>query len=228
MELTTVVTGAWNTFTAKIMAFLPMLIGALIIFFAGLIAAKLVKMAVIKVLKLVRFDSAGEKTGLNDFLQKGNIAKAPSEILGALVYWFVMILVFIASLDALGLPIVSDLLNQVFLYIPNVVAALIVLVLGILVGNLLAAVVRAAASNAGLPVSDGLGKSANYSIIAFAGSIALIQLGIGQEIVGAVFVIAFGAMSLALALAFGLGGREMAGEYLKKWLADGEAKPSPE
>jgi hypothetical protein len=218
MELTTVVTGAWNTFTAKIMAFLPMLIGALIIFFAGLIAAKLVKMAVIKVLKLVRFDSAGEKTGLNDFLQKGNIAKAPSEILGALVYWFVMILVFIASLDALGLPIVSDLLNQVFLYIPNVVAALIVLVLGILVGNLLSAVVRATASNAGLPVSDGLGKAANYSIIGFAGSIALIQLGIGQDIVGAVFVIAFGAMALALALAFGLGGREMAGEYLKKWL----------
>jgi hypothetical protein len=220
MGLTAVVTGAWNAFTTKIMTFLPMLIGAIIIFIVGLIIAKLIKVGVVKILRLVRFDSAAEKTGIKDFLRKGDITKASSEIIGVLIYWFVMILVIIASLDALGLPIVSDMLNDIFLYIPNVVAAIIVLILGILFGNLVSAVVRTAASNVGLSTSEGLSKMALYAIIFFAGSIALLQLGIGNEIVAAAFIIIFGAAALALAIAFGLGGKDAAAEYLKKCMED--------
>jgi small-conductance mechanosensitive channel len=220
MEVTTVVTGAWNAFATKITAFLPELIGAIVIFVVGWIIARLVKLATEKLLNLVRFNKATEKTGVNKFLKKGEIVKAPSEIVGMLVYWFIMILVFIASLDALGLPIVSDMLNSIFLYIPNVVAAIIVLVLGFLMGNLLAAVVRTAASNAGLKNAEGLGKLSLYAIVVFAVSIALIQLGIGEEIVVSAFGLAFGAAALALALAFGLGGRDVAGDYLKRWLAE--------
>jgi len=223
MEITAIVTGAWNTFTAKIMAFLPELIGAILIFVIGLIVAKLVKMAVVRFLKLVRFDAAADKTGIKGFLEKGNIVKTTSEIIGALVYWFMMILVLIASLDALGLPIVSDIMNDIFLYIPNVVAAIMVLILGILFANLISAIVRTAASNAGLTNAEGLGKVALYAIIFFAVSVALVQLGIGQEIVSSAFVIAFGALALALALAFGLGGREVAAEYLKRWLGGKKA-----
>lgn len=218
MEIMTVVTGAWNAFATRITSFLPELLGAVIIFVAGWIGARLVKLAVLKFLKLVRFDSATEKARIQEFLQKGEIGKSPSEIIGVLVYWFIMILVIIASLDALGLPIVSDLLNQIFLYIPNVVAAIIVIILGILVGNLLAAVVRTAASNAGMSVADGLGKLAFFGILFFAGSIALNQLGVGEEIVAAAFIIAFGAAALTLTLAFGLGGRDVAAQYLREWL----------
>lgn len=224
MELTTVVTGAWNAFATKITIFLPKLIGAIIIFVVGLIVAKLIKMGVVKLLKLVRLDSAAEKTGLQSFLQKGNITKTSSEILGSLIYWFIMILVIIASLDALGLPIVSDILNDIFLYIPNVVAAIIILLLGFLLGGLLSAVVRTAASNAGLTTAEGLGKTALYAVIFFSASIALLQLGIGEEIVASAFIIAFGAAALALALAFGLGGKEMAADYLKRW---SEKKKTP-
>jgi len=156
-------------------------------------------------------------------LKKGEIVKAPSEIVGTLVYWFIMILVLIASLDALGLPIVSDMLNSIFLYIPNVVAAIIVLVLGLLMGNLLAAVVRTAASNAGLKNAEGLGKISLYAIVVFVSAIALIQLGIGEEIVASAFGLVFGAAALALALAFGLGGRDVAAEYLKRWLEEKKA-----
>ena len=218
MEIMTVVTGAWNAFATRITSFLPELLGAVIIFVAGWIGARLVKLAVLKLLKLVRFDSATEKARIQEFLQKGEIGKSPSEIIGVLVYWFIMILVIIASLDALGLPIVSDLLNQIFLYIPNVVAAIIVIILGMLVGNLLAAVVRTTASNAGLSVADGLGKLALYGILFFAGSIALNQLGVGEQIVAAAFIIAFGAAALTLSLAFGLGGRDVAAQYLREWL----------
>jgi len=226
MELTTVVTGAWNAFATKITAFLPALIGGIIIFVAGWIIARLVKLAVERLLKLIRFDKATEKAGVKEFLRKGDILKVPSEIISSLVYWFIMILVIIASLDALGLPIVSDLLNSIFLYIPNVVAAIIVLILGFLVGNLLSAVVRTAASNAGLKNANGLGKIALYAIVFFSGAIALIQLGIGEEIVGSAFGIAFGAAALALALAFGLGGRDVAGDYLKRWLEEKRKAPA--
>lgn len=218
MEIMTVVTGAWNAFATRITSFLPELLGAVIVFVAGWIGARLVKLAVLKFLKLIRFDSATDKAKIQEFLQKGQIGKSPSEIIGVLVYWFIMILVIIASLDALGLPIVSDLLNQIFLYIPNVVAAIIVIILGMLVGNLLAAVVRTTASNAGLSIADGLGKLALYGILFFAGSIALNQLGVGEQIVAAAFIIAFGAAALTLSLAFGLGGRDVAAQYLREWL----------
>ena len=220
MEITAVVKGAWEAFATKITVFLPGLIGAIIIFVLGLLLARLVKFAVEKLLRLVRLDRAGEKTGLIEFLRKGNIFKTPSEIVGSLSYWFIMILVIIATLDALGLPIVSDILNNVFLYMPNVVAAVIVLVLGMLFGNLLSAVIRTAASNAGLSAADGLGKTAFVAIIFFSSAIALVQLGIGAEVVSAAFVILFGAGALAAAIAFGLGGKELATEYLKRWLTE--------
>ncbi len=220
MELMTVVTGAWNAFATKITVFLPKLLGAIIIFVVGLIIAKLIKMGVVRLLKLLRFDTAAEKTGVKGFLEKGNITKTSSEIVGILIYWFVMILAIIASLDAMGLPIVSDILNDIFLYIPNVVAAIIVLVLGFLLGSLLSAVVRTAASNAGFATHEGLGKTALYAVIFFSVSVALIQLGIGGEIVTSAFVIAFGAAALALALAFGLGGKEVAADYLKELLKE--------
>lgn len=220
MEVQTVVTGAWNAFAVKITSFLPELIGAIIIFVIGWIIAKLVKLGAVKLLKLVRFDKGMDKTGVKNFLEKGNIIKLPSEIIGSLVYWFIMILVLIASLDALGLPIVSDILDNIFLYIPNVVAAILVLSFGILLGNLLSAVVRTAASNAGLAIAEGLGKTALYAIIFFSGTIALVQLGIGEGVIASAFIISFGATALALALAFGLGGREIAAAYLKKWLEE--------
>jgi hypothetical protein len=218
MEITAVVKGAWDAFATKITVFLPELFGAIIIFVAGLIIAKLINIGVVKLLRLVRFDKAAEKTGVKGFLDKGNIMKLPSEIIGSLAYWFIMILTIIASLDALGLPIVSDILNDIFLYIPNVIAAIIVLILGMLFGNLLSVIIRTAASNAGLSTADGLGKTALYAIIAFSGAIALIQLGIGAEIVIIAFGMVFGALALAFGLAFGLGGKEVAEEYLKRWL----------
>jgi len=224
MQITTVVTGAWNAFATKITAFLPALIGAIIIFVVGWIIARLVKAAVERLLKLVRFDKATEKTGVQGFLKKGDIAKLPSEIIGVLVYWFIMIIVITATLDALGIPIVSDLFNSIFLYIPSVVAAIIVLILGFLLGTLLSAIVKTAASNAGLKNAEGLGKLALYAVVFFSAAIALIQLGIGEEIVASAFGLIFGAAALALALAFGLGGRDVAAEYLKRWL---EEKKTP-
>ena len=224
MEIKAAITGAWNAFAIKITTFLPGLIGAVIIFIIGWIIAKLLQSGLVTFLRLVRFDKASEKAGIKAFLEKGNILKAPSEIVGRLVYWFVMILVLIASFEALGLPIVSKILDSIFSYLPNVVAAILVLSLGILLGSLLSAVVRTAVSNSGMEGSETYGKIALYAVASFSGAIAFVQLGIGEEIVTAAFIIVFGAVALALALAFGLGGRDVAADYLKKRFAEKKAK----
>lgn len=219
MEILSVVQGAWSAFATKITVFLPKLLGAVIIALAGLAIAKLVQFAAGKFLRLIRLDSASEKIGVKDFLTKGGISKAPSEIIALLLYWFIMVFVLIAAMDAMGLPIVSGILNDIFLFIPNVVAAILVLVLGILVGSPFSSVVRTAASNAGLAAAEALGKIAYYAVLVFAGAIALIQLGIGVQIITLAFGLFLGAVALAAGLSFGLGGRDMAADYLKKWLA---------
>ena len=218
MAVTTVAMGVWNNFATKITAFLPNLIVAIILFAVGWTIARLLKVIIVKVLEKLYVDSATEKTGVQAFLNKGGFVMTPSEITGALVYWFVMVLVIVATFDALELPVVSDFLNSIFLYIPQVAVAIIILILGFLFGNFLSAVVRTAASSAGLKAAGTLENITLYSIVLFAVTAALVQLGIAPEIVTSAFVIGFGAIMLALALAFGLGGKELAAAYLKKWL----------
>jgi len=217
MNLTASITNAWESFAVTIVAYLPQIIGAIIIAVLGVILAKIVKRVVVKVLQKLRFEKITEKAGVDEILSKGEIENTPTDLIGIFTYWFILILVFIAALDALGLPIVSDMLNSIFLYIPNVVAAIVVLLLGFLFGNLLSSLVRTAAANAEVSSPDALGKTALYAIVVFSGFIALHQLRIAQDLMIAAFIIAFGAASLALALAFGLGGKDMAAETLRKW-----------
>lgn len=218
MEILSTVQSAWQAFVTQITIFIPLLIGAVIIFVVGWFAAKISKRVISKVLSKLQLDKTSEKTGLKEFLQKGNVTQQPSEIVGLLTYWFIMLLTLVASLDTLGLPIASDILNEIFLYIPNVVAAVLVLILGIFLGNLLSSVVQTTVANAGFSNPESMGKISLYAVIFFSGTIALSQLGVGSEIVTAAFILAFGGFSLACGLAFGLGGKDVAAEYLQQWL----------
>ncbi len=224
MNLTASITNAWESFAVTVVAYLPQIIGAIIIAVVGVFLAKIVKRVLIKILQKLRFEKITEKAGVDEMLRKGEIESTPSDLIGIFTYWFILILVSIAALDALGLPIVSDMLNSIFLYIPNVVAAIVVLLLGFLFGNLLASVVRTAAANADVSSPDALGKVALYAIVIFSGFIALHQLQIAEDLMVAAFIIAFGAASLALALAFGLGGKDIAAEKLKSWSDNQKSK----
>jgi len=224
MNLTASITNAWESFAVTVVAYLPQIIGAIIIAVVGVFLAKIVKRVLIKILQKLRFEKITEKAGVDEMLRKGEIEHTPSDLIGIFTYWFILILVSIAALDALGLPIVSDMLNSIFLYIPNVVAAIVVLLLGFLFGNLLASVVRTAAANADVSSPDALGKVALYAIVIFSGFIALHQLQIAEDLMVAAFIIAFGAASLALALAFGLGGKDIAAEKLKSWSDNQKSK----
>jgi len=223
MDITALVIGPWKAFWAKIMAFLPGFFAAIAILVVGWMGAKLAKVGVVNLLKLLHFEKATDKAGIKELLLKGDIRETPSDLIGILVYWLVMLLVLTVALNTLGLQTVSELFNQILLYIPNVIAAVVVLILGLFFANFLQSMVTTACSNAGVPQAEALGKITLYAIIVFTAALGLTQLGIASEIVSQAFILIFGAFCLALGLAFGLGGRDIAARYLDKWL-----KPSEE
>ena len=136
--------------------------------------------------------------------------------IGILAYWLVMIMVLVMVVNALGLTVASQLLEDLFAYIPNVIAALFVLVLGVFLGNFVSGLVSTAAGNADLPNPEMLGGISRWTIVIFAVTISLRELGIAPLLVSSTFNIFFGGVCLALALAFGLGGRDIAAKYLEE------------
>jgi hypothetical protein len=200
----------------KILAYLPILLGALIILIVGWIVAKLIRRAVDLLLKAVRFDAMADKTGISEVLRKGDLNITAREIISGLVYWLIMIMVLVMTVDALGLPKASDILTSLFAYIPKVIAALLILVVAMFLAGFVSGIVQIAAGNAKLPKPELLAGISKWAIIIFALTIVLAQLGIAPLLVTATFNIILGGIVLALALAFGLGGKDAAARYLEE------------
>ena len=198
----------------KIMAYLPILLGALIILIVGWIVAKVIRRAVDWLLKTVRFDTMADKTGISEVLRKGDLKITAREVVSGLVYWLIIIMVLVMTVDALGLPKSSDVLASLFAYIPKVIAALLVLVVAMFLASFVSGIVRTACGNANLPRPELIADVSRWAIIIFAATIAMEQLGIAPLLVGTAFNIILGGIVLALALAFGLGGKDAAARYL--------------
>jgi hypothetical protein len=137
-----------------------------------------------------------------------------SQVVSGLVYWLIMIMVLVMVVNALGFPKASDILESLFAYIPRVIAALFVLVVAMFLATFVSGIVHTAAGNAKLPNPDLLAGISRWAIIIFAVTISLAQLGIAPMLVTTTFNIILGGAVLALALAFGLGGRDAAARYL--------------
>lgn len=200
-----------------IVGYLPTLLGALIILVAGWAVAKALRRIVSRLLKAARFDKLADKAGISEILSKGGLATSAVEVVSRLVYWLVIVMVLVMVVNALGLPQASDVLESLFAYIPNVIAALFVLVVGMFMANFVAGIVRTAAGNAYLPRPEMFAGVSRWAIIIFAGTISLKELGIATLLVTTTFNIILGGVCLALALAFGLGGKDAAARYLEEW-----------
>jgi hypothetical protein len=205
-----------NEFFIKLSAFLPQIIGAIIILIIGWLIAKIIKSTSIKLLKVIRLNVVTEKAGIDKFLQDGGMKKSSIEIIGSLFYWLIMLIVLLAALNSLGLSVASELFNKIVLFIPNIIVAIIVLVLGLFFAKFVAEVLITYIKNVGIGHAETIGKITQYAIIIFVVSLALTQLSIGKEIILTAFQIFFGAVCLALALAFGLGGKEWASRIIGK------------
>src|SRR5215203_7412079 len=191
-------------------SYIPQLIGAIIILVIGYIVARILKAVVSRVLQGVGFDGWMERGGIKQFLDRAQTRETPATVLGTLVFWFVFIIAITMAADALGIRQVSEVLSQLIAYIPSVIAAILILVLAALLANFLAGVVRGATG------SDLLASIARYAIIVYAVFAALTQLGIAVQLTANTFLIVLGAVALATAIAFGIGGREAARDILEK------------
>jgi hypothetical protein len=200
----------------RIMAYLPVLLGTLVILIVGWLIAKAIKRIVDWLLKAIRFDTLADKAGISAILRKGDLKISAREVVSSLVYWLIMIMVLVMTVDALGLPRASDVLASLFAYVPNVIAALLVLVVAMFLASFVSGIVRTAAGNADLPRPETFAAVSRWAIIIFAITIALEQLGIASLLVTATFNIILGGVCLALAIAFGLGGKDTVAKYLEE------------
>ncbi len=201
---------------SRIMAYLPVLLGALVILIVGWIVAKAIRRLVDWLLKTIRFDALADKAGISEILKKGDLKITAGELISSIVYWLIIIMVLVMTVDALGLPKSSDILESLFAYVPKVIAALLVLVVAMFLASFVSGIVRTAAGNANLPKPQILAGISRWAIIIFAVTISLEQLGIAPLLVSATFNIILGGIVLALALAFGLGGKDAAAKYLEE------------
>ena len=200
----------------RMVGYLPTLLGALIILIVGWIIAKTIRGIVNRVLKIIRFEKLADKAGISEILRKGGLKATTCEVLSGLVYWLVIIMVLVMVVNALGMPQASSILESLFTYIPNVIAAIFVLVIGMFLASFVSGIVRTAASNANLPKPDILAGISRWAIIIFAATISLKELGIAPLLVTTTFNIIFGGVCLAVALAFGLGGKDAVAKYLEQ------------
>jgi len=196
--------------------FMPTLVGALLVFFLGLLVASVFGKVVERIIKALRVDNAIERLSIGEKLKQHGISTSLSHFMGQLVQWFLVLVFLMAATDILGLKQVTSYLNSIILYLPNVVVATIILTIAFLLGNLVYTIVRGSTKAAGVMSATLLATIIKWSIMIFGLLAALIQLGIATSLVNTIFIGLVSAISLAIGLAFGLGGRDEAALILRK------------
>ena len=205
-----------RTVLAQISQFLVNVLLVIIILLIGWLVSKVIRSVVSKTLKTARINELSSRIELDKLLGKGGITYNLSDLIGAICYWLGLLVTFMVAVNSIGLTIAADLLNKVVLYIPNVIAALFILILGMFVSTLLKNIVQTVASNAGLNQSKLLAQVVESVVIAFAIFVGLEQLQIGIRITELTISIVLGSLGLGLALAFGLGCKDIAGKFVSE------------
>ncbi|MEP7176008.1 MAG: small-conductance mechanosensitive ion channel [Gemmatimonadales bacterium] len=202
--------GALNTFLSAI----PRIIGFAIILIVGWLVSSLIAKAVTAILHAVKFNDLARKSGFADFVHKMGVKQDSSGVIASITKWFVRLITLVVAFDMLGLPAVSGVLQQLLLWLPNLVVALVVLVIGGLAANALSQLVRGATDQAGFSNPGILAAVAKVAVWSFAIIVAVNQLGIATTLINTLLIGVVGALALASGLAFGLGGRDRAARLL--------------
>ena len=197
----------------------PRVVGFVLILVIGWFIATLIGKAVAGLLHAVRFNALADRAGISAFVQKMGVKTDLSGFLGEIIKWFIRIIVMVVAFDGLGLPAVSAVLTQFLLWLPNLVVALVIIVLGGLAAQALQSIARGAASESGFSNPEMIAKIAKIAVWIFTIVIAVNQLGIAVTLINTLFMGFVGAVALALGLAFGLGGKETAAKIVSKWYA---------
>ena len=214
----------FDTFFEKVLHFLPMLLSSVLIFITGLALGLILKNIFLRIFRAVKLDKFSETSGLVELLDKGGIREPLSQIIARFIGWLTIISFLIVALNSLDIPAVEQILERFILYLPNIFVAAIILLLGYLLSNFFGRAALVASVNAGIKLSGLIGKIVKLSVLLLALTMALEQLGIGRGTIVIAFAIILGGIVLALAISFGLGGRDMAKDYLEKKIRGEEKK----
>ena len=214
----------FNSLYEQILRFLPNFLASLLLFFVGIVIGWLLRVIFARIFRTLKLDRFAENLGLKEVLHRGGIKDPLSEIFSRIIGWITIITFTIISLRALEIPALEGLLERFFLYLPHVFTAALILFLGYLLSNFLGRAALIASVNAGIKVSGLIGKLVKLIVFILSVTMSLEQLGIGSNTIVVAFAIAFGGVILALALSLGLGGRDIAKEYLEKKLKSEEKK----
>jgi hypothetical protein len=213
----------------KIASFAPDALQLIIIIVAGFIMAWLLKVIVTHLLKVVKFDVFGYRMGLAAVLSKASIERSSSEVIGIIVYWCVVFLFFVIALGTLEVYAVDTVLASIFTYIPRLVIAIFVFLLGYFLSRFFSRAILIGLVNARVKSAMLIASLFRILIIVLFSAMAIEQLGIARGIVVATFAISFGGVVLATAIAFGLGGKDMAKDMLeRRFKASKEEKAKPD
>ncbi|UCH79653.1 MAG: hypothetical protein JSW20_07800 [Nitrospiraceae bacterium] len=210
----------FERFITRITGFIPHLFISIILIILGLLVAWLLRKIVIRIAELLSIDRLSQKLGLSQVLEKSRISESLSGLIGNSIYWIVLLAFIIMGLDALRIPAVEGLMKEFWLYLPNVITSGIIVIAGYFLGNFLGRAALIASVNAGLAVSGLVGKFVKFTVFIMAATMALELLGIGKDTVLIAFAVVFGGVVLALAIAFGLGGRDAAKGYIDGMLKE--------
>ncbi len=193
----------------------PALLGALVILFAGYLLAKVLEKLVERFLRRIRLNKMLERGGVMQAVERSGSHLNPTRVLANLVFWLVMFAVILVAANALGLESLANMFSELVSYIPSVIAAIVIILVGIVLGGFVGGLISASAG--ALHGGRALARVGRGGVILLAIFMALQELGIATDIVTTAFAILFGAIALAMALAFGLGNRELAGEVTREW-----------
>lgn len=201
---------------------LPALIGATLILVTGYFLARQIQRWADDTLKRMGFNRVAHAGGLDEAVVRTGTRLDPVRALAKLIFWLVMLVVILLASTALGLDSINRMFGLMLGYIPTLIAAIVVVILGMIVGEFVRALILASAGSvAGVPT---LAKVAKSVVIIIALFMALTQLGVAEEIVTSAFTLILGAVALAVGLAFGLGNRELAGEITRRWYESGQRR----
>ncbi len=194
----------------------------LIVLLIGWIIAKTLKGLITKLLKAIKVDDVSQKINLNTLLSKGGVNTSVSELIGVICYWIIMLVTFFVAMNTAGLAQAAELLEKIILYIPNIIAAIFVLLLGMFAATLLSSIIKTASANAGIEEGPLFGKITQIAVVIFAAAIALEQLNIAtmtiHSTISIIIAVVLGSFGLGFALAFGLGCKDLVGKSVADFL----------
>lgn len=203
-------------FVHRIVNFIPNILVMFVVVLIGIVLSTLIRFVLLWVLGLIRLDEMAGKAGIPQILAKGGITATPSRIVASVSYWGIMLFFLMMGFVALDVVPINNLISEFFSYVPSIIAAALIIIIGFMFGNFVERAVLVAAANAEISQADLIGKGVKLFIVVMTVSMALDQLGIARGIIIAAFSISFGGIVFAVSLAFGLGAQGLAREFLEK------------